>query len=286
MSRIVYVNGAYRPHREARVHFEDRGYQFSDGVYEVILVRKSVLVDAEPHLARLVRSLTELDIAPPMDPPALEAVIAETMRRNRLVEGFVYIQATRGVAARDHLFPKAPKAALVISARARDWPALGAAPAGVAAKTVRDIRWGRCDIKSVGLLPNVLAKEEARKAGAGEAILVSEAGIVHEGGSSNVWIVDAAGALHTHPLGPEILGGVTRQAVKRLAEEAQIRVVEEPFTEARLREAREVFVTSATSFVKPIVEIDGAKVADGAVGPVTRRVFDIYNAHTLGVGPS
>jgi D-alanine transaminase len=281
MGRVVYVNGAYRPHAEALVHFEDRGYQFSDGVYEVVLVRSGKMVDAAPHLARLGRSLGELEIQPPMAEAPLRVILNELIRRNRIREGFVYAQATRGVAPRDHVFPGPVKAALVCSARARSWPAAGHKPAGQSAITVRDERWARCDIKSVGLLANILAKQKAKKAGAAEAIFIADDGIVREGGSSNVWIVDEAGALHTHPLGPEILGGVTRAAVKSLAAGAQIQVKEERFDREFMQRAKEMFVTSATSFVKPITSVDGTTIGNGAVGPVTQRMFDLYNDHTL-----
>jgi len=281
MGRVVYVNGAYRPHAEALVHFEDRGYQFSDGVYEVVLVRSGKMVDAAPHLARLGRSLGELEIQPPMAEAPLRVILNELIRRNRIREGFVYAQATRGVAPRDHVFPGPVKAALVCSARARSWPAAGHKPAGQSAITVRDERWARCDIKSVGLLANILAKQKAKEAGAAEAIFIADDGIVREGGSSNVWIVDEAGALHTHPLGPEILGGVTRAAVKSLAAGAQIQVKEERFDREFMQRAKEMFVTSATSFVKPITSVDGTTIGNGAVGPVTQRMFDLYNDHTL-----
>lgn len=281
MGHVVYVNGAYKAHADATVHFEDRGYQFSDGVYEVVLVRRGRMIDADPHLARLARSLRELDIAPPMAERPMRVILRELIRRNRIHDGFVYLQATRGVAARDHVFPKPVRAALVCSARARSWPVEGSQPAGQSAITVRDERWARCDIKSISLLANILAKQKAKEAGAAEAIFVADDGIVREGGSSNVWIVDESGALHTHPLGPEILGGVTRQSVKALAEQAQIHVHEQPFDKTALFSARELFVTSATSFVKPIVSVDGAMIGDGGVGPVTQRMFELYNGYTL-----
>ena len=281
MARTVYVNGSYVSERNAVVHYEDRGYQFSDGVYEVILVRRGRLIDEIQHLDRLERSLRELSISMPMRRPPLEAVIHETLRRNFVQEGIIYLQVTRGVAPRDHTFPKAPISSLVVAAKRRNWPASDSEPKGGLGVFVRDERWARCDVKSISLLPNVLAKEKAKQLGAVEAILVSDDGTVTEGGSSNVWIVDRNGALHTHPLGPEILGGVTRGVIKRLAEDAQISVVEEPFDRNVLMNAREVFVTSATSFVKPILNIDGVQIGDGKVGPVTSRIFSLYNAHTL-----
>lgn len=281
MPRSVYVNGSYLPAQYASVHYEDRGYQFADGVYEVILVRRSAVVDKSPHLDRLERSLRELAISMPMGRMSLEAVINETRRRNNVDEGFIYIQVTRGIAPRDHTFPSVPIPSLIISAKRRAWPSIDSEPKGGSAMLARDERWARCDIKSVGLLPNVLAKERAKKSGAVEAIMVRDDGRVTEGGSSNVWIVDDNGVLHTHPLGPEILGGVTRGVIKELAEKAQILVIEEAFDRKALLEAREIFVTSATSFVKPILAIDGFQIGDGAVGPITSRIFSLYNAHTL-----
>lgn len=281
MPRVTYIDGAYRAYADALVPFEDRGYQFADGVYEVILVRRGRLIDDAPHLERLLRSLRELDMPAPCALPVLGQIVRETLRRNRVEDGLVYIQVSRGVAPRDHVFPKAVKPMLVVTAKRRTWPAADATPKGVSALTVLDERWARCDIKSIGLLPNVLAKEKARQAGAAEAILVSAEGVVHEGGSSNVWIVDRDGVLRTHPLGPRILGGVTRATVKTLAEQAQLRLVEEPFKLDDLFEAREAFVTSATSFVKPIVSVDGRQIGDGEVGPVAKRLFGDYNAYSL-----
>lgn len=281
MPQVAYINGAYIDRQSAAVHFEDRGYQFSDGVYEVILIREDRLIDAEPHLARLVRSLDAIEIAQPCSMNALNCIVEETRRRNRVSDGIIYMQVTRGVAARDHVFPKAAKPSLVCSAKRRRWPTPGAAPKGVKAITTPDERWARCDIKSVGLLANVLAKEKARRAGAGEAIFVSNDGVVREGGSSNLYIVDEAGVVWTHPLGPEILGGVTRATVLDLAEKAQIRVRQEPFDVEKLLSATEAFVTSATSFVKPILAVDGKTIGDGVVGPVARRLYADYEGYTL-----
>lgn len=280
MSRIAYVNGSYVPHREAAVHVEDRGYQFGDGIYEVLHVHDGRFMDTDLHMARLARSLREMGIAAPMPDQALLAVLREVVRRNRVREGIVYMQITRGVAPRDHAFPGNPVApALVITARhgpafPRDidrW-------AGTAV-TAPDIRWGRCDIKTVNLLPNCLAKQKAREAGAYEAILIDAAGEVTEGSSSTLWIVDAKGALRTRRLDHHILPGCTRAALAELLAEAQMSFQEDGFGEADLRAAREVFVTSATSFVKPIVEIDGRTVGDGKPGPVTRRLFDLFARH-------
>lgn len=280
MSRIAYVNGRYVPHRAAAVHVEDRGYQFGDGIYEVIHVHDGRFVDTGLHMARLARSLREIGIAAPMPEPALLAVLREVVRRNRVAEGIVYMQITRGVAPRDHAFPRRPvPPALVITARhGPEFPRDVEAWAGTAV-TAPDIRWGRCDVKTINLLPNCLAKQQAREAGAYEAILIDGAGEVTEGASSTLWIVDADGVLRTRRLDHHILPGCTRAALADLLAEAQMGFREDGFGEADLRAAREVFVTSATSFVKPIVAIDGAPVGDGRPGTVTSRLFDLFARH-------
>lgn len=276
MSRWAYVNGRYVPHRSAVVHVEDRGYQFADGVYEVVAVVDGRLVDENPHLDRLDRSLAELRIASPMARGPLKVVMREVLRRNRIRTGIVYLQVTRGVARRDHPFPKAAEPALVVTAAAKPPPNPALLETGVKAKSVPDIRWGRCDIKSVALLPNVLAKQAAREAGAYEAWLVDEDGFVTEGSSTNAWIVTADGELVTRPTGHEILSGITRMAVKKLIEREKVRYVERPFSLDEAKRAREAFVTSATSFVTPVVQIDDAVVGNGKPGSLTRQLFDCY----------
>lgn len=282
MSRIAYVNGRYLPHRMASVHVEDRGYQFGDGVYEVIHVHDGRFVDTGLHLARLARSLRELSIPRPMEDAALLVVLREVMRRNRVREGIVYMQVSRGVARRDHAFPRDVKPALVITARTGiAFPRDIEAWSGTAI-TVPDIRWGRVDIKTVNLLPNCLAKQKAREAGAYEAILIDRDGIVTEGSSTTVWAVDAEGVLRTRHLDDHVLPGCTRAALMTLLGEHGLGFDERGLTEAELRDAREIFVTSATSYVKPIVGLDGAVVGDGAPGPVTRRLFELFSRHTDG----
>jgi D-alanine transaminase len=283
MSRIAYVNGRYVPHGDASVHIEDRGYQFADGVYEVVHLQDGRLIDETLHLDRLDRSLRELRITPPMSRSALRQVMLEVVRRNRLQSGLIYMQVTRGVAKRDHAFPAADtKPSIVVTARRiPGFPTSADAWAGRAV-THPDLRWARCDIKTVGLLPNVLAKQAARERGAAEAILVDENGMVTEGSSTSVWIVDASGALRTRHLDHAILPGVTRAALKTLAEERQIRVEERAFTADELASAREAFITSATSFVRPLTMIDDRPVGDGTPGPVTRRLFDLFAEHVRG----
>ena len=283
MSRIAYVNGRYRPQSEAAVNIEDRGYQFGDGVYEVVHVYEGRFVDEDLHLDRLERSLREIEIAMPLRRSSLRLVLGEVARRNRVREGLLYMQVTRGVARRDHPFPTpAPRPALVVTARRLPPYPSDVGRWAAAAITRPDERWARCDIKSVNLLPNVLAKQAARRAGAAEAILVDEAGMVTEGASTSVWIVDREGTLRTRQLGHEILPGCTRAALTALIGEADIAWQEGRFSKAELAGSREIFLTSASSFVKPVVRLDGAEVGDGRVGPVTRRLFALFARHVQG----
>lgn len=280
MSRVAYVNGRFVPYREAAVSVEDRGFQFADGVYEVWAVIGGRLADAEGHFVRLERSLSELRIAPPMGRAALGRVLHETLRRNRVREGIVYLQVTRGAARRDHPFPPADtRPTLVVTARSVP-VSVGEAKAehGVAVITQPDIRWGRCDIKTVALLPNVLAKQAARDAGAYEAWLVDADGVITEGASTNAWIVDERGVLRTRDTGANILRGITRQTLIGLAESLQIKVAERAFTVEEAKRAREAFITAASTFVMPVVSIDGAPVGDGRPGPVAARLRDHYLA--------
>ena len=276
MARLAYVNGRYVPHREAAVHVEDRGYQFADGVYEVIAVRAGRFVDAGPHLDRLDRSLRELRIEPPMGRSALTHVLSEVKRRNRINDGIVYLQATRGVARRDHPFPAESETALVVTGSRRPPPDPGILETGVDTVSVPDNRWKRCDIKSVSLLPNILAKQTAREAGAYEAVFVDEQGFVTEGGSTNVWIVTPGGELLTRELDHGILAGVTRGTVVKLAESLGLSFAERRFTIEEARRAREAFVTSATSYVTPVVRIDEAVIGNGKPGSTARALFEVY----------
>ncbi len=284
MSRIVYVNGQYLPHEKAAVHVEDRGYQFADGVYEVFAVENGRLADAGAHFERLERSLRELDIAPAASRAALDHIIREVIRRNRLRVGIVYLQMTRGVARRDHGFPADASTSLVITARRGGRPAPALQDAGVNVITVPDIRWRRCDIKSVSLLPNVLAKHEARRAGAFEAWQVDEDGFVTEGSSTNAWIVDADGHLVTRQLENAILSGITRLVLSDLAEREGIRIVERPFSADEAKAAPEAFLTSTTSFVMPVIRIDDIDIGNGEPGPVTKKLRALYETHLRGVG--
>jgi D-alanine transaminase len=279
MSRIAYVNGRYVPHREAAVHVEDRGYQFADGVYEVTAVKDGRLVDEDRHLQRLARSLGELRIRPPMSEAALKLVSRELLRRNRIRDGIIYLQVTRGVARRDHPFPATAEPALVMTAKRTKGPPAKAVAEGIRVITVPDQRWARCDIKSIALLPNVLAKQRAREAGAFEAWQVDRDGNVTEGTSTNAWIVTAAGEVVTRKADAAILNGVTRLAVLDIIAREGLRLVERPFSVAEAKAAHEAFLTSTTSFVLPVVAIDETRIGDGQPGPLTRRLREHYDRH-------
>ncbi len=280
MPRIAYVNGRYVPHRDAAVHIEDRGYQFADAVYEVCEVARGNLMDMTRHLDRLGRSLTELRIDWPMARKALEVVLREVVGRNGVVNGLVYVQVSRGVASRDFLFPADTRPALVVTAKKVD-PALAEKRAenGIKIITVPENRWDRVDIKSVGLLPNVLAKQKAKEAGAQEAWFVDTDGNVKEGGSSNAWIVTADGVMVTRPAEHGILRGITRTTLFDVAKKLGLTIEERGFSVAEAKAAREAFISSATTIAMPVVEIDGSPVANGHPGSVVlslrQAFFDV-----------
>ncbi len=285
VSRIAYVNGRYVPLAKGAVSIEDRAFTFGDGVYEVCEVSSGALIEEARHLARLARSLSALSIAWPIGEKALRLVMREVIRLNRVRDGVVYLQVSRGVARRDHGFPPAgTKPGLVVVARAGD-PTVGEARAagGIAVITLPDQRWARPDIKSLQLLPNVLAKQAAREAGAFEAWFVDRAGFVTEGASTNAWIVTSDGALITRQANESILHGVTRAALIDIAVRLGLRLEERPFTTVEARRAREAFVSSATMIAMPVVSIDGQAIGDGRPGtaaPALRRAFRAYSARS------
>lgn len=277
MSRIAYVDGRYVPTRKAAVHIEDRGYQFADGVYEVCAVINGVIIDEDSHLDRLERSLGELQIAEPMGRGALKVVMRETLRRNRVRHGIIYIQVTRGVARRDHPFPTASHPVVVMTAKSMNFSKIiERAEVGVSVITVPDQRWARRDIKSVSLLPNVLAKQAARERDAFEAWQVDAEGHVTEGSATNAWIVPREGVLLTRPLGPDILAGVTRAGLIKAANRLGVRIEERSFTVSDAKKAREAFLSSTTNFAMPIVAIDGEPVGTGKPGPTVRALLKAY----------
>jgi D-alanine transaminase len=279
MSRIAYVNGRYLPIGAAAVPVEDRGLQFADGIYEVVKVLGGRFCDLDRHLDRLERSLRALAIPTPMARGALAAVMRETLRRNGLANAVVYVQVNRGVAPRNHLYAQGLEPSLVVTARRASLPKPRELAEGVSVITLPDQRWKRCDIKSVSLLANVLAKQEGAKAGCREVWLYDADGLVTEGSSSNAWIVDRDGCLVTRPLGPEILGGITREVVLELARAAGIEVVERPFSVEEAKAAREAFLTSTSSLVLPVTSIDSQSVANGRPGSVTRDLLARYRRH-------
>lgn len=281
MPRIAYVNGCYVRHAHAVIHIEDRGYQFADGVYDACEVAHGFIIDQTRHLDRLSRSLGELRIDWPVHRHVLELIMREVTRRNRVVNGMVYIQVTRGVAPRDHVFPSPmTRPALVVTAKKMD-PVVSVerAAKGISVITVPENRWERVDIKSVGLLPNVLARQKAKERGASEAWFTDPDGTVKEGAASNAWIVTWDGRLVTRPAESGILRGVTRATVMDLARRLELEVEERAFTVEEAKAAREAFITSATTVVMPVVEIDDQPVANGHPGQIAialrRDFFDI-----------
>jgi D-alanine transaminase len=274
VTRIVYVNGAYRRYAEAAIHAEDRGFQFADAVYEVIEVLGGRLVDTTRHLARLARSLGELAIAQPMSNRALLNIVGEVLRRNRVRNGIVYIQVTRGAGPRNFSFPGPeifPTLVVLARAQRQGW-ADELAEQGITVKTMPDNRWGRSDIKTVMLLPAVLAKAAARRDGANEAWFVDASGAITEGASSNAWIVTDEGVLVTRQLDTRILPGITRATVNDIAASERLKVEERAFSLSEALKAREAFVTSATNTVMPVIAIDGKAIGEGRPGPVVQRL--------------
>jgi D-alanine transaminase len=278
MSRIAYVNGAYLPHSKAAVHIEDRGYQFADGVYEVCEVRHGYIVDMTRHLDRLGRSLSELQMAWPMDRRALQQVIRQVLRRNHVKNGMFYMQVTRGVAKRDHVFPSADTpSSIVITAKNTDASVIAKKNMnGIKAITVPENRWDRVDIKTVGLLSNAMARQKAKEQGAQEALYVDENNIVKEGAATNVWIVDAEGRLRTRPAEHGILRGITRTTLMDVAKATGLDVHEEAFTVEEMMAAREVFITAATSICFPVVMVDGVTIANGHPGMTAQKIRDAF----------
>ncbi len=270
MSRVAYVNGRYIRHAEAGVSINDRAFLFADGVYEVIEVYGGRLIDEDGHLQRLARSARELRLELPVAETALRRILRELVARNLVGDGHVYLQVTRGAAKRDHIFPKAgtPSTLVAFAHRGDRAAAEARARAGIKVISLPDIRWKRPDIKSTSLLPNVLAKQQAREAGAYEAWLLDAEGFVTEGSSSNAWIVDGEGALVTHPANSAILSGITRARLLRIAAAKGVKWVERPFSLQEAFGAREAFISGATTIVLPVVDIDGRKIGSGAPGPV------------------
>ena len=279
MSRIAYVNGRYVPHRTAAVHIEDRGYQFADGVYEVVPVQRGRLIDEDLHLDRLEFSLGELEIMAPMERRALQLILREVLRRNGIDRGILYLQVTRGVAPRDHKFPATARPALIITAKRLKPVPARYLEEGVGVITLPDLRWKRCDIKTIALLPNVLGKQRAAEEGAYEAWQIDPEGNVTEGTSTNAWIVTNDRKIVTRPLGHEILPGITRRALLELLRATDFTLEERSFALSEALQASEAFLTSSSVFLLPITRIDGAPIADGKPGDFSKRLRQLYLDH-------
>ncbi len=281
--RVAYVDGRYVRHGAAAVHIEDRGLQLGDSVYEVCRIAHGRLIDEAEHLERLERSLGEIEIALPMSRAALRHVMGETIRRNGVCDGMLYLQITRGALRRDHAIPLgAPKPTLILTVRSLDQAAITRRFAeGVSVITRPDERWGRCDVKTTQLLPNLVAKTAAKRAGAFEAWLIDSKGFVTEGASTTAWIVDEPGHVVTRDLSHAILPGVTRRVILEAVAEAQISVVQRGFTLQEALSAREAFLSSATGGPVPVISIDGHPIGDGKPGSLTRRIAALYARHSL-----
>ena len=273
--RIVFVNGAYTPLADAKISIMDRGFLFGDGVYEVSAVLDGRLVDNDAHLVRLRRSLSELGIPNPHPDADWTQIEQELIARNRLNEGVVYLEVTRGVAERDFVYPEALTPTVVVFTQEKNIVASPLVTRGAKIVTALDIRWARRDIKSVALLAQVLAKQAAMAAGAAEVWMIED-GFVTEGGSSTAFLITRDRRIVTRPLSAAILSGITRRAVMRLAEREQLIVEERAFTVAEAKAAAEVFYTSASNFVVPVVSIDGDAIGNGEPGSLTRQLSEIY----------
>jgi len=283
MGRISYVNGRYVSHYDAVVHIEDRGYQFADGVYEVVTIVAGRLVDMDPHFERLARSLCEMKIKWPITRRVLVLIMRELIKRNRLENGILYMQITRGVAPRDHKFPINVRSSLIMTTKRIDFSAEKKQIVGVKVISIPDERWTRCDIKTISLLPNCLGKQMATEVGAYEAWQVDRNGFVTEGTSSNAWIVTQNGHMLTRSPTNAILNGVTRLSLIKIAQEEGIVLEERAFTIEDAHQAREAFATSATSFVTPVINIDGKPVGDGTPGALTRQLIAWYTDYVAGL---
>lgn len=281
MTRVIYVNGMYQNYDNATIHVEDRGFQFADGVYEVCEVQNRCLVDETRHMNRLQRSLNELSIQMPMSLNAIGHILRETIRRNRVIDGMVYIQITRGVSRRDFIFPSSDVAPSVIcfarkvSRRKND----ALAAKGIGVITQPDIRWGRPDIKSISLLPNALARQAAWEEGCKEAWLVDPEGYITEGAASNAWILTQENILQTRSADSGILRGITRSVVIDLLKREGIKYIEKPFMVEDVVNAKEAFSTSASALIMPVVRINGQKIGNGTVGPVTAMIRQQFHSH-------
>lgn len=276
--RIAYVNGRYVPLQHAQVPMEDRGYQFADGIYEVIVFYNRLFLDEQPHIARLHQSLEQLNIPAPMSEPALRLIMRQMVAKNPYTNGFIYLQITRGMARRNHVFSQPLQPSVTMSVMPEKRLPDDCYDEGIRVITHPDQRWARCDIKSIALLPNVLARQQAAEEGAREALLFDAQDCLREGTLSSAFVV-RGGEVHTHPDGPEVLPGVRKQVMHRLCEELGIVWRERAIPREEVLSADEVFLTSANSHVLPVTSIDGARIGAGRIGAVTGRLLAAYRDH-------
>jgi D-alanine transaminase len=276
MPRFAYVNGRYVPHGAAQIHIEDRGFQFADSVYEVMVLAGGQLLDERGHLDRLERSLGELRIAMPMSRRVLSLIVKETVRRNATTDGLVYLQISRGRAPRDFAFPRNPSPSVVVTVRARRVLDDNRHAKGIAVITLADLRWKRRDIKTTGLLAQVLAKQRAVEAGAQEAWMIDDQGLITEASSANAWIVSRGGRLMTRQADQSILKGVTRSTLQALCAAHGIAIEERPFSLAEAKDAAEAFISSASHFATPVIRIDDCTIGTGEPGPLTTALRRAY----------
>lgn len=275
MSRTVYVNGAYLPEEEAKISVFDRGFLFSDGVYEVSSVLNGKLIDNEAHLARLARSLKALEMRAPISAEEIVEVQNKLIEQNNLTEGLVYLQVTRGSADRDFAYPKNPKPSLVMFTQSKNVIDNPMVKKGMKIISTEDIRWARRDIKTVGLLAASMAKMQAIAAGADDAWFVEDE-MVTEGSSNNAYIIKHDDTLVTRQISNKILAGITRSVILKLVDEQDLTFEERPFSLQEAYEAKEAFVSSATTFVMPVVSIDGHSLSGGKPGAMTMKIRDYY----------
>lgn len=280
MSRIIYINGTYQPYENATLHVEDRATLFADSVYEVIEIKSGNLVDQQPHIQRLQRSLDEIHLTTDFSLHTLPFIMRETIRRNRVKNGSIYIQISRGVAKRDFIFPDPQEtpATIIMFARSKSPEAMNKkAEKGIKVITLPDMRWKRPDIKSTGLLASVLARQEAKQQGAEEAWLYNSEGIITEGAASNAWIINDKAELITHPANNEILKGITREGVMRAAKQVNLNFIERNFSKKETLAAKEAFISAATNLVMPVTYIDNEPINDGIPGPITLKLRSIFH---------
>lgn len=279
MSRFAYVNGTFPRHTDAHIHIEDRGFQFADGVYEVVYLYKNHLIDMVPHLDRLAYSLSELQIDMPMSRAALVLKIKQLIRLNRLKTGLIYIQVTRGTASRDFPYPQNISPTIVMTTKRLGAFGLKSIEKGMKVMSTPDIRWQRCDIKTTALLAASMGKQAALDAGFDDAWLMDPTGYITEGTSNNAWIITKEGKLQTRPPSHNILNGITRQTIIKMAQRENIEIIEKPFTLEDVYNAKEAFVTSASACIKPVTSIDGRTIGNGGTGIISHQIAQMYIDH-------